>query len=337
MRGPRIRFGTNVNFYLFVHDPVEAMEIVRDRFRLRFVEMVTGMPVDLPLFALHRKVFERYHTEIGERARELGITIGSVQTFFRDNYTMSHPIREFQEIGRMAYEAAIIQAKCYRKTGHDTDHIGGHLCTVLYRHFEDKKLTAKLINDAVEHWKILMKLAHDSGLKSVALETMSTLRESPTTIEETTRLVSIFNEYHEKNPGTTVPTTLLLDTAHGMTREECPDDKERDFSYWIEKFSDLVIEVHLKNTDAGCAATWPFCGEYLKKGIVNIGKVIDAVRNLKVPEVALHLEFAGKRGRRNEEQRTIQLISESADYIRNALTEKGYTYDEASDTWSNGG
>src|SRR3990167_6334604 len=117
--GPRIRFGTNVNFYLFVHDPVEAMEIVRNKFHLRYVEMVTGMPVDIPLFALHRDTFKRYHTEIGEKARKIGITIGSVQTFFRDNWTMSHPIREFQEIGRMAYEAAVCQAECYIKTGHD--------------------------------------------------------------------------------------------------------------------------------------------------------------------------------------------------------------------------
>ena len=43
---------------------------------------------------------------------------------------------------------------------------------------------------------------------------MSTLRELPTTIEETSRILSIFDEYHEKNPGTTVPTTLVLDTAH---------------------------------------------------------------------------------------------------------------------------
>lgn len=334
LNNPKIRFGTNVNFHLFVYEPVEAMEIVRNKFKLRFVEMVTGLPVDIPLFALHRKTFEKYHTEIGEKARTLGITIGSVQTFFRDNYTMSHPIREFQEIGRMGYEAAIHQAECYRKAGHNTDHIGGHLSTVLYRHFEDRELATRLINDAVEHWKTLMKSAHDSGLKSIALEVMSTLREPPTTIEETSRILSTLNEYHEKNPGTTVPTTLLLDTAHGTTKEECPDDRERDLSAWIQEFSDCIIEIHLKNTDTGYAANWPFCEEYLKKGIVNVGKVLDATRKLKVPQVALHLEFAGKRGRRAEEQRTIEIISKSADYIKSVLHEKGYVYDEASDMWS---
>ncbi|MBI2447444.1 MAG: hypothetical protein HYV48_02780 [Candidatus Omnitrophica bacterium] len=332
--GPRIRFGTNVNFYLFVHDPVEAMEIVRNKFHLRYVEMVTGLPVDIPLFALHRDTFKRYHTEIGEKARKVGITIGSVQTFFRDNWTMSHPIREFQEIGRMAYEAAVCQAECYIKTGHDVDHVGGHLSTVLCRHFEDKKLTAKLINDAVEHWKLIMKLAHDSGLKNVALETMSTLRELPTTFEQTSSILTMLNEYHEKNPGTTVPTTLLLDTGHGVTKEECPDERENDLSLWVDKFPHSVVEIHLKNTDKGCAANWPFCGEYLKKGVVHVSKVLDIIRRLRVPEVALHLEYSGKRGRLNEENKTIDLISKSADYVKNILIKKGYIYDESSDTWS---
>ena len=48
----------------------------------------------------------------------------------------------------------------------------------------------------------------------------------------------------------------------------------------------------------------------------------------------MHLEYSGKRGRLNEENNTIDLISKSSDYVKNILVKKGYAYDESSDTWS---
>mgnify|MGYP001100338706 CR=1 FL=1 len=165
--------------------------------------------------------------------------------------------------------------------------------------------------------------------REFAEQLLVTLRRA---IEDTRATLSILDEHHSSNPGTTVPAGICYDTGHGISAAESRDEANRDFHAWFAAFPDRIHEVHLKNTDSEFVETWHFPHE---GGIIDPFEVVKAARDtLTVPELHLFLEVPGKRGRDVGEKRSLEDHLTSIRAVHDALSRAGYRHSSEDHGWT---
>jgi sugar phosphate isomerase/epimerase len=324
---PRIIFGVNLNFAKFVYGPRRALEIVRDRLELRHVEMVPDIDFGPVFYTTAPEAFRSHHWGVADRARELGVSIESVLTFYRDTGSIAHTDPAIRESVYRVGLSILEQAACYRAR-----FASAELFSIPREVAEDPELFQSLYDVSLEIWKRWMNDARRLGLEGMLIETAAAYREGCSTIEDTRATLAIFDRFHRENPGSTVPVHLCYDTGHGISEEESEDPKDRDFRAWFDAFSDRIREIHLKNTDPEFQETFHF-GEG-SGGIIDPREVVAAIRDrLSVPRVLLFLEVPGKRGREIGEKRALEGHRRSIAMVREALCAAGYREDPADGSW----
>ena len=312
-----IHFGINLGFAKYVSGTQAALEFVRRDLDLRVVEAVTDNDFGPALFLLDSGAFHARHRAAGQKARDLGLRIPTVFTFYRDGGAVAHPDPAVRFAARtvlssLAHQAQAMGAQyaCAALMTADRDHFAANpdACTA----------------QAFGAWRSWMEEALAIGLAGLVLEMSAQAREDCATVAQTRSTLDRLRQHHEANPETTVPVHLCYDLGHGISPAEAPADAERDYRAWFRAFSGEILEVHVKNTDARFLATWPFTSEFEGRGIIDPDQVVAAVRDLLERDVLLMLEIAGKRGREIGEQAILKDLAETVVRWKRALRSARY-------------
>ena len=323
---PKIHLGVNMNFAKFVYGFQRALEIVRDEFGLRHVEIVADPDFGPMFYETSPEEFRAYHRENAAIARELGISVDTMFFFHRDNAAVAHPNPLVREAAYRCGLSALESAACY-----GVRLVGSQLMAIHREDAENPERFEELSDCAHDIWKRWMDDAHRLGIERMIVEMMSTLREGCSTIDQTRRSLEIFDAHHRANPDSTAPTDLGYDIGHGIHEKESADPRDRDFRAWLESFPDRTPEIHLKDTDEDCVSTWHFGGN---EGVVDLDTFVQSVRDvLTVPELWLFFEVPGKRGRLLTEDQNIEGHKTSVRLFRQALEAAGYRENEKEGTW----
>jgi sugar phosphate isomerase/epimerase len=323
----RIVFGVNLNFSKFVYGPKRALEIVKSEMDLRHVEMVPDIDFGPVFYTTAPEAFRAYHWSVADRARQLGVSIESVLTFYRDTGSIADPDPAVRESAYRVGLSVLEQAGCYRARFASSE-----LFSIPREVAEDPELFQSSYDVSLDVWKRWMTDARRLGLKGMLIETAAAYREGCSTIDDTRAALEVLDRYQRENPGSTVPVGLCYDTGHGISEEESHDPKDRDYRAWFESFPDRIQEIHLKDTDPQFQETWHFGGD--QDGIIDPREVVEAIRDrLSVPRVLLFLEVPGKRGREIGEKRAIEGHRRSISLVREALRAAGYREDASDRSW----
>jgi hypothetical protein len=327
---PKILFGVNLNFAKYVYGRKRSIEVVRRQLGLRHVEMVADNDFGAIFYLRSPEAFRLHHWAVADHARSQGVRIVGLHTVYRDTGAIANSHPEIRESAYHVGLALLEQAACY-----GAGHVGAALFTMNREEAEDPERYQASFFTSLGVWKRWMADARRLGLRRLLIETAAAYREGCSTIEETRATLSLLDEHHAENPGTTVPVQICYDTGHGISVAESRDDANRDFRAWFEAFPDRIQQLHLKNTDTDFIETTHFKGE---GGIIDPREVLEGVRDtLTLPEVHIFLEVPGKRGREVGELRAIQDHIESVERIQKALDDLGYRQDPADFSWSVGG
>jgi hypothetical protein len=255
------------------------------------------------------------------------VVLESLLTFYRDTGAISDPNPAIRESVYKVGLSILEQSACYRAR-----FASAELFSIHREDAEDPELFQSLYDASMEIWKRWLQDARRLGLESMLIETAAAYREGCSTIEDARAALENLDRFHRENPTSTVPVGLCYDTGHGISEEESPDPRDRDFHAWFEAFADRILEIHLKNTDPLFLETLHFGGE--SPGIIDPAEVIRGIRDqLKAPRVLLFLEVPGKRGREIGERRSMEGHLRSIGLVRKALTEAGYREDPLDHTW----
>ena len=323
---PKIVFGVNLNFAKYVYGRKRVLEVVRRQLGLRHVEMVADNDFGAVFYANAPEAFRDYHYQIHDHAVAQGVSIPSVFTVYRDAGAIANGNPGIRESAYLVGLSLIEQAACYSARS-----AGFSLFTMNREEAEDPERYQSLFFNAIEIWKRWMADARRLGVQDLVVEMSAAYREGCSTIDDTRSTLELLDEYHEKNPDTTVPVRFCYDTGHGVSPIESCDDRDREFQAWLDAFPGRTTEIHLKNTDEEFLSTTHFDDE---GGIIEPGAFLEAVRDtLTVPEVRIFLEVPGKRGRELGERRTIQEHAQSIEKVRGALGELGYRQNEKDWSW----
>jgi sugar phosphate isomerase/epimerase len=158
----------------------------------------------------------------------------------------------------------------------------------------------------VAAWQDVSRYAAAAGLAYIYFETMSIPRELADTIAGAAELCAAVNA----NAG--VPMRLCLDTGHA------PHPAERDPYRWLRELGRSTAIVHLQQTEAGHSRHWPFTPEYNQVGIIEPGRVLEALAESGAEEIFLAFEISHRESY-EQDGRVAADLRESARYWRQFL------------------
>jgi len=323
---PRIAFGLNLNFAKYVYGRSRGIDVAR-QLGVRHVEMVADNDFGPVFYLKSPEAFRAEHWRVADHARDSGMTITSVFTTYRDAGAIASHHPEIRESAYLVGLSLLEQASCY-----GAGYVGASLFTMDRELEEDPESYQAAYFASFETWKRWLADAKRLRIRRLLIEMSAASREGCSTIDETRSTLRQLDEHHEKNPGTTVPVGLCYDTGHGISPAENPDNANRDFRAWFAAFPDRIHEVHLKDTDPEFLETLHLGA---KGGTIDTLEALRAVRDtLTVPEVMIHLEVPGKRGRDIGERRALEQHTRSIRMVEEALRELGYSRDATSGVWA---
>jgi sugar phosphate isomerase/epimerase len=173
----------------------------------------------------------------------------------------------------------------------------------------DPQRRQRRIDEAIRLWQELSWYAKEQGLAYLYVETMSTHREIPDTIESTRELYARLNE----NAG--VPTYVCQDIGHAA------HPSQRDRYQWLRELGDITNIVHLQQSDPDHSRHWPFTAEYNQVGDVDPEKTLAAIEDSGAEEMFLLFEIF-HRDSAEQDPRVIPEIKQSVEYWRRVLGSK---------------
>ena len=184
--------------------------------------------------------------------------------------------------------------------------VGGHIGAFTMKDYRDKKRKEYLLNSLKDSLGFLTTMAKLNDLDYFLIEPMPVSREPPYEIEEAKKFYEFVNN---ENQG--VPIYYCLDLGHSCA-VECTDPYSRDPYNWLKELAQFSPEIHLQQTDGKADNHWPFTKEFNEKGIIEPTKVISAIEESGVEEVALFLEIIHPF--EADEEKVLSDIIESVEY-----------------------
>lgn len=170
-----------------------------------------------------------------------------------------------------------------------------------------------------ENMKGLLRTARAAGLKSLAIEPMSSVWEYPSTPDEVRRVAGELDPFLAANPESTVPLLLCGDISHGVADAE--GRVMHDNWSLFEMEIPWMGEFHFKNTDAIFNSTFGFAPDEKARGIVDLSRLKQLIdRNAgRFPTGAVtgYLELSGpKIGREYSDPQLERMLVQSLEALR---------------------
>ncbi len=169
-----------------------------------------------------------------------------------------------------------------------------------------------------ERWESLRMDLHDlageassRGLAALLVENLAAARE-PSTMAMVRDLLTDGDETH-------VPIRLALDVGHMCVPGTSGDD--RDPYAWLRDLGRAAFEVQLQQSDADGDHHWPFTAEANRRGRIEADRVIDALGEGGVEDLALVLEIIP--AFEQDDDTVLEDLASSVDYWTEALASRG--------------
>lgn len=322
-----VYLGVNLNFTKFVYGHKRALEVARNEVGAHYVEMVPDTDYGAAFFVSNPERFRAYHMDVGRHAKDIGVGIPTLLTFYRDNNSISHSNPEVRKYAYAVMQSMAVQAGCL-----GCKVAGASFGTVLTEDMDDK--FDECVNAGLEYWKQWLEFLYEEGVGCATMETMSTLREPPATISYAADLIGPLAKYHEKHPSTTARPAYCYDLGHAAADEETDSEDDKDMAAWFESFPRDIVHIHVKNTDSCFQATWPFTEDYRDEGIIDLHKLARCIRDhLDSRELYVMVEMPGKRGRLIGEKQAIEANRKSLENLKNAFRDEGFSENPSDHTW----
>jgi len=179
----------------------------------------------------------------------------------------SHPsVRARMRDWIAAYMGLSLAAGCTRVGGH-WDALPSEVLADPQRHAESKARTFQQFRD-------LAVLAKDMGLDSLCNEQMYAPSLMPWTIAQSYEFLKAVNQDSQG-----VPIYLTVDTGHAAQMHfGISEGEDLDYTAWLRHFAPVAENVHLQQTVADGSQHWPLTAEYNAQGHVQMGRVLEAIR-----------------------------------------------------------
>lgn len=153
--------------------------------------------------------------------------------------------------------------------------------------------------------------AHSHGLKALMVENLAAAREPST--------MAMIGELLTDGDATHVPIRLALDLGHmcvpGTTGEDL------DPYAWLRRLAGSAFEIQLQQSDESGDHHWPFTSEFNRAGRIDADRVIDAMGESGVQELALILEVIPPF--EQDDDAVLDGLTASVDYWSEALSRRG--------------
>jgi sugar phosphate isomerase/epimerase len=157
---------------------------------------------------------------------------------------------------------------------------GGHVGAMSVADWADDARRAERWAGLRESLAGLAAAARSAGLEYLLVENLASQRE-PSTIAGIESLLTEGDAGH-------VPVRLCLDVGHQCVPGTSGDD--RDPYAWLARFGGRLGEVQLQQADGVADHHWPFTPERNEGGLIDPGRVLDALAAAGAEDVLLILE-----------------------------------------------
>jgi sugar phosphate isomerase/epimerase len=153
--------------------------------------------------------------------------------------------------------------------------------------------------------------ARSAGLEYLLVENLASHRE-PSTIAGLETLLTDGDAAH-------APVRLCLDVGHQCVPGTAGPD--RDPYAWLRHFGGRLAEVQLQQSDGLADHHWPFTPERAEAGLIDPGRVLDALAETGADDVLLVLEVIPPF--EQDDAQALADLRASAELWQAALTERG--------------
>ena len=153
--------------------------------------------------------------------------------------------------------------------------------------------------------------AHHHGLKALMVENLAAAREPST--------MAMIRELLTDGDATHVPIRLALDLGHMCVPGTSGED--RDPYAWLRRLGRSAFEIQLQQSDESGDHHWPFTPEFNRAGRIDTDRVIDALGESGVQELALILEIIP--AFEQDDDAVLDGLVASVDYWSEALSRRG--------------
>jgi sugar phosphate isomerase/epimerase len=280
--------------------PADWAPIVSDRLKLRLVEHSLDL-VDLSSAEAHAEA-------VNAAARYFDLRIGSVFTglaAYSSNLLLApdgaERARAWEFFGRAIEFSATVGSSA----------IGGHVGAFSVAEWLDATRRSERWEDLREALHQLAGRAHDRGQRALMIENLAAARE-PSTMVMVKDLVTDGDSTH-------APIRLALDVGHMCVAGTSGAD--RDPYAWLREMGRAAHEVQLQQSDTEGDHHWPFTPEANRRGRIDADRVIDALGDAGVEEMALILEIIP--AFEQDDAAVLDDLAASVDYWLEALTRTG--------------
>jgi sugar phosphate isomerase/epimerase len=271
-----IRLGMNANFAAVRYpEPEVWLRIVGEKLGLRYAQFY----LDLCDPSWPAKIRRRITTETVRQAQRFDVRITTLfsGTIAHRLNLFLHPDEDMRLHAINWYEGLIDVAADLGCEG-----AGSYLGSFSLRDWHNPQRCETILAHALELYRGLTVYARKRGLKYLMLEPMSTPREYPSTIEETTVL------YQRVNDGAALPVRLCLDVGHGRVKTGTAEDANP--YAWLRRFAAYSPTIHIQQTDKLSSKHLPFTPETNSWGGIVPEKVVAAIQESGAEETLLVLE-----------------------------------------------
>lgn len=188
---------------------------------------------------------------------------------------------------------------------------GGHVGAFSVTDWHDNKLRTACWEGLRADLHDLAAHAHDQGLEALLVENLAAAREPST--------MTMIRDLLTEPDGTHAAVRLALDVGHMCVPGTGGDD--RDPYAWLRQLGRGAFEVQLQQSDVAGDHHWPFTPEANRRGRIDADRVIDALGEGGVEDLALVLEVIP--AFEQEDGSVLDDLAASVDYWRDALLRRG--------------
>lgn len=303
----RINLGVNLSFAITRYvEPEEWTKIVSQKLELKYIQFFSDL---LDPFFTPPSIRSEICQKIKNLNKKHNLEMHSVfsGTIPHCLNLLLHPDERMRRAALKWYEGGIEMTSEMECPGY-----GGFLGAFSKRDVQDERKKKVLLNELIDHWGYLSRLAKKRGIKFLLFEPMSCIREFPSTISETKWLYQKLSESSE------LPVYLCLDVGHGRARS----GNERDANpyAWLREFAPKNPVIHLQQTDRMTSRHWPFIEEFNRRGKIEAKKLIRTLKGGGTKETFFFLEIMYPPFEPFDDL-VLDDLKESVNYWRKALRE----------------
>lgn len=282
--------------------PSEWAGVVRDRLQLRLVEHTFDL-VDLGADSAAEQ-----SAAVVSAAHEFGLTIRSTFTglaAYSSNMLLS-PDAAVRGHALTWFRRAIAFSESIGAVA-----TGGHVGAFSIADWHDAELRSERWEELRASLHGLAAEAHTHGQQALLVENLAAAREPST--------MAMIRDLMVEPDASHAAVRLTLDVGHMCVPGTTGDD--RDPYAWLRELGRAAFEVQLQQSDAEGDHHWPFTAEANHRGRIDTDRVIDALGDGGVDELALVLEVIP--AFEQEDGAVLDDLTASVDYWREALSRRG--------------